>query len=138
MTFTVSNQQILYILVKTKRESTAFPKATQKGRRRKQNEVLEETQLAVTLLGGFRAEESYRLPDTDITKSAVYFPGYFENQRFAYQKEELSGIELLTLEEAAACLRFESAKRILSEADLFLHEKSSLLRKKYKRLPKIG
>ncbi len=122
--FTRIDHQIQYIIIKNMEGICGFPKGHVEGKETEtqtaKREVYEETQILAELLEGFRVEESYLLPNTDITKQVVYFLGYFENQNFVYQKEELTGIALVSFEEALAMLPFESSRKILTEANDFL------------------
>ncbi len=122
--FTREAGQIKYLLIQNREGIYGFPKGhMEPGETEVETalrEVREETQLIVALIDGFRTEDSHLIPRTDIMKDIVYFLGYFENQCFAYQKEELTGIALLTFEEALPRFQFESSKRILKEAHDFL------------------
>ncbi len=125
--YTKVGEEIRYVIVKNLEGICGFPKGhVEKNETETETalrEVLEETGLHVELVAGFRTEDSHLLPNTDITKDIVYFLGYYEGQELNYQKEELSGIELLSYGEAMPMFRFESSKRILTEAHEFLNKK---------------
>ena len=85
-------------------------------------EVVEEVGLRPRFLEGFRAEEAYLLPGKQNTgKRVVYFLAEFENQTIRIQKEELRGAQLLPFEAAVNRLEFDDARRILENANQFLH-----------------
>ncbi len=125
--YTKSNSQIKYVIVKDMNGIFGFPKGhMEKGETELQTakrEVYEETGLAVKLLDSFRSQETYNLPNTEIQKQVIYFLGYFENQNFICQKEELSEILLLSYCDAANALQLEDKKQILREANEFLTKK---------------
>ncbi len=119
--FTRTDDGIRYILIQNKQKIYGFPKGhVENGETEKETakrEILEETGLSVELLDGFRMDDCYRLPGTKTMKDVVYFLGYFEGQVFRYQEKELSGIALLSYEEAVERLPFVSLKRILTAAN---------------------
>ncbi len=125
--YTVADGERLYIIIKSRGGVFGFPKGHVEGgeseRETALREVREETALHVELVDGFRAEDGYMLPGRSVRKDVVYFLGYFEGQKFEYQKKELSGIELLPFDEALARLKHSSTRRILREADAFLQER---------------
>ncbi len=122
--YTKINGQIKYVVVKNPEGICGFPKGHVEAHESESEtalrEVLEETGLRVELIDGFRTEDSHIIPGTDITKDIVYFLGFYKDQKIKYQKEELSGFELLTYGEAMPMFKFESSKRILTEANDFL------------------
>jgi len=84
-------------------------------------EIQEEVGLSVSLINGFRAEDSYPLPSKPNTqKHVVYFLAEFSGQDFRMQPEEVSAIYLLPYEDALNLLPFPEAKRILTEANQFI------------------
>ena len=83
-------------------------------------EIYEEVGLRVTLLPGFRTVDEHELPrKKGIIKRIVYFAAQYHGQDIRYQRKELSGASLMTLDEAMRVFQFESSKRILAEADAF-------------------
>ena len=123
--FTRNNGRILYLLIRNLEGFYGFPKGhTEPGETEHETalrEVFEEVGLRVTLLDGFRTEDSHPIPwKPDIIKHIVYFLGEYENQEFTYQREELSSAVLTDFEQAMTFLQFESSKRILTEANLYL------------------
>ena len=86
-------------------------------------EIREETGLDVSLIGDFRREEFYSLPNKpDVQKKVIYFLAEFTGQQIVIQPEEISACYLLPYEEALEHLPFPEAKRILSQAHDFLKE----------------
>lgn len=123
--YKVIDGQIYYLLVANLQGIFGFPKGhvepNETEAQTALREVYEETNLRITLINGFRTTDEHPIPSRKNTwKQIVYFLGTFENQTYAYQKKELSGIRLATYEEALSLFQFESSKRILKEANDFL------------------
>ncbi len=127
--FTEVEGKIKYIIIRSKRGLCGFPKGhVESGESEKATagrEVKEETSLNVTFVKGFRMADSYMLPKTRSMKDVIYFLGYYKDQEYKPQKKELSGIELLSYEEALKRLVFKNAKDILIAADNFIKDNSS-------------
>ena len=86
-------------------------------------EIKEETGLSVTLLSGFRTEDSHALVREgrpDVTKHIVYFLAEYDGQALHAQAGEVSAIALMTFDEAMAAFQFESSRRILREAAAYI------------------
>ena len=123
--FKVIDGQIYYLLAANLQGVFGFPKghmeADETETQTALREVYEETNLRITLLDGFRTTDEHPIPSKkDTMKQIVYFLGTFEDQSYAYQKEELSDLRLVTYEEALNLFQFESSKRIIKEANDFL------------------
>lgn len=125
--FTRVNDQVKYLLIANLKEIYGFPKGhVEPGETEEATalrEIREETGLRVTLLAGFRTVDEHLIPEkTDTMKQIVYFLAEYEGQEITYQKEELSGAYLVSYEEAMGMFQFESSRRILREADIFLQQ----------------
>ena len=91
-------------------------------------EIREEVGLRVRLFDGFRTEVERPLPKKPgVIKTIVYFVAEYAGQEIRPQPTELSGAELLSYEEAMAVLEFDTAKRVLNEANAFLIAHTSAL-----------
>ena len=86
--------------------------------------VYEETNLKIKLIGDFKTMDEHLIPSKkDTVKQIVYFLGEFDDyEKIVFQKEELSGVELVDYEEAIDMFQYESSKRILMEANEFLNK----------------
>ena len=123
--FTRTDKGVKYLLIANLKGIYGFPKGhVEAGETEEQTalrEIREETGLQVTLVPGFRAVDEHLIPEKqDTMKQIVYFLAEYEGQEVAYQKEELSGAYLVSYEEAMGMFQFESSRRILTEANLFL------------------
>lgn len=86
-------------------------------------EIREEVGLRVSLIDGFRAEDSYFLPNKPgCRKQVVYFLAEFTGRQVRIQPEEISAAYSVSCEEALDLLPFPEAKRILTLAHTFLRE----------------
>ena len=128
--YTRQNGIPLYVIVQSKQGFFGFPKGHMEGTETEEEtalrEIKEETGLSVTLLPIFRTEDEHLIPWTHkepVMKHIVYFLAEYENQSPQAQEEELSSIRLLPYEEAMALFQFESSRRILTEAHLFLQQR---------------
>jgi bis(5'-nucleosidyl)-tetraphosphatase len=84
-------------------------------------EIREETGLNVNIISGFRIVDEHPIPNKpDVMKRVIYFSAEFVNQIIKYQKEELLGAYLMTYNEAMNAFQFDSSKRILEKADIFI------------------
>ena len=124
--FTRTERGIRYVIVESLEGIHGFPKGhAEPGETERETalrEIREETGLEVRLLEGFRAEDEYALPKKPGTvKRVVYFLGECNSRRPEPQRSELLSVKLLSFDEAAAVLEYESSRRILREADKFLH-----------------
>ena len=128
--FTQEGGQIRYVIVQSKEGFYGFPKGhMEPGETEEETalrEIREETGLKVSLLKGFRTEDSYPLiregkPDT--IKRIVYFLAQYTAQTPVAQESELSSIHLMDYGTAMAAFQFESSRRILTEANGWLLEK---------------
>ena len=120
--FTRENGTVRYVITESIRHFFGFPKGhVEAGESEEETalrEVLEETGLCVSLIDGFRMEDTYsfRNADETIEKQVVYFLGEYERQVPKAQESELSSIRLCDYEEALSLLRFDGQREILKKA----------------------
>ena len=124
--FTIVDNCIKYLLIQNRNGIYGFPKGhVEKGESETETalrEVYEEVGIKVKLIDGFRTEDEYLISKkSNIIKHIVYFLGEYYNQKFNYQKEELSDAKLVDYETAVTLFQFESSKRILKEVNDFLY-----------------
>lgn len=128
--FTQVDGHLRYVIVQSKEGFYGFPKGhMEPGETEEETalrEIWEETGLKVSLLEGFRTEDSHPLiregkPDT--VKHIVYFLAQYASQTPVAQESELSSIHLMDYGTAMAAFQFESSRRILTEANGWLLEK---------------
>lgn len=124
--FTKENQQIKYVIVRSKEGIYGFPKGHVEGTENETEtalrEITEETGLIVRLIDGFRTEDTHSFISNGKTKlkHIVYFLAEYSNQVPKAQETELSSVHLMDYETALSVFQFESSKRLLSEAHNFL------------------
>lgn len=116
---------IRYVIIRSKGGVHGFPKGhverDETERETALREIREEVGLCVDILDGFRTEVERPLPKKPgVIKTIVYFLATYEGQEIRPQPTELSGAELLTYEEAMEILEFDTAKRVLNEANAYL------------------
>lgn len=126
--FTMAPEGTKYLLVRSLEGFWGFPKGHMElGETELETalrEIKEETGLDVRLLDGFRTTDEHTLAregHPERIKQIVYFLAAYDHQEFCPQETEISDIALMTFDEALAAFQFESSKRILTEADVFLH-----------------
>ena len=84
-------------------------------------EIREEVGLTVTLMNGFRTEETYQLPNKpDTQKTVVYFLAEFADQTVQIQPEEVTEASLVPYEEAMKLLTHQEVKNLLIQADQYI------------------
>ena len=123
---------IRYLIIRSKGGVHGFPKGhverDETERETALREIREEVGLRVRLFDGFRTEVERPLPKKPgVIKTIVYFVAEYAGQEIRPQPTELSGAELLSYEEAMAVLEFDTAKRVLNEANAFLIAHTSAL-----------
>lgn len=123
--FTRINSKIKYLLIKNLSGIYGFPKGHVEDKETEEEtalrEVFEEVGLSVKLVPNFRSYDEYFILEKENTiKQIVYFLGEYGDQKFTYQKEELSDALLVDYHTAMTLFQFESSKRILTEANEFL------------------
>lgn len=124
--FTVENNNIKYVIIRSKDGIYGFPKGHMEGAESETEtalrEVSEETGLIVRLIDGFKTEDVYTFFRNGETRSKhiVYFLAEYANQTPKAQEEELSSLHLMDYDAAISVFQFESSKRLLSKAHAFL------------------
>ena len=123
--FTRQDNTVKYLIIRHRGGHCGFPKGhMEPGETEKETalrEIYEEVGLTVSLAEGFRAEETYLLPNKPNTqKTVVYFLAEFSGQSIRVQPEEVADFYLLPYEEALALLPFPEARHILTEAHQFI------------------
>lgn len=126
--FTRDNGSIRYLIIQSKEGFFGFPKGHMESGETERDtalrEIREETGLTVSLLEGFRTEDSHPFVKNgeERMKHIVYFLAEYDNQIPKAQEEELDGIRLMDYETAMEAFQFESSRRILAEAYRYLTE----------------
>lgn len=123
--FTRQNGEILYVIIRSTGNDFGFPKGHMEPGEDEYatalREIREEVGLKVSIMNGFRMEDTYPLPNKPgVTKQVVYFLAEYSGQEIHFQPEELSGAYLMPYEEALRTLSFRETKSILAEANRFL------------------
>lgn len=126
--FTRINNEIKYLLIRNLSGIYGFPKGhVEKGETEEETalrEIFEEVGLLVKLIPGFRSYDEYPILEKKNTiKQIIYFLGEYTEQKFIYQKEELTDALLVDYDTAIFLFQFDSSKRILTEANEFLLSK---------------
>lgn len=106
----------------------AFPKGhVEEGETERQTaarEVREETGASVRLLDGYRETVTYS-PARGVSKDVVFFVGEITGGRLHAQPEEVRTLELLSLDEAACRLTYQTDRSLLEKAKgLILSQKT--------------
>ena len=120
--FTKKNGAVRYVIIESVRHFLGFPKGHVEGGESEEEaairEVLEETGLSVSLIDGFRMEDTYsfRIGGEIIEKQVVYFLGEYAHQVPRAQESELAAIHLFDYKTARASLKFKTQKEILRAA----------------------
>ena len=123
--FTRETGEIRYLIIRHIGGHCGFPKGhMEQGETERETalrEIREEVGLSCSLLEGFRAEDTYPLPNKPgVTKQVTYFLAEYAGQQFRTQPEEIREAYLLPFSGAMEMLPFPEAKRVLREAHRFL------------------
>ena len=123
--FTRHDGKTKYVIIKSTEGYYGFPKGhIESGESEEETalrEIREETGLNVNITSGFRIVDEHSLPNkSNVMKRVIYFLAEFNNQIIKYQKEELLGAYLMSYNEAMNAIQFDSSKRILEKADIFI------------------
>lgn len=124
--FTRENNNIKYVIIRSKEGIYGFPKGHIEGKESETEtalrEISEETGLSVQLIDNFKTEDTHAFTRNGETrlKHIVYFLAEYSNQIPKAQEEELSSLHLMDYDAAISVFQFESSKRLLSEAHAFL------------------
>ena len=100
--FTKKDDEILYVIVKSKEGVYGFPKGHAEPNESEQQtairEIKEETNLDVKIINGFRVTCEYEVPDEkDTIKDLVLFLAEYKNQPLVPRQGEIRRIQLLYL-----------------------------------------
>jgi len=123
--FTRQESGIRYLIIRHLGGHCGFPKGHMEPGETEPDtalrEIREEVGLTVSLIDGFRAEDTYPLPSKPGTqKQVVYFLAEFQGQSVRIQPGEVAASYLASYEEALELLPFPEAKRVLNEAHQFI------------------
>ena len=90
-------------------------------------ELKEETNIEVEIIDGFRYQIEYKFPNkTNVMKRSVYFLGKCLEDDIVCREGEVSEAMFVSFERAIELLPFEDTKKILKEADAYVHVKKSM------------
>ena len=125
--YTLNNGKPQYVIIQSLEGFYGFPKGHIENNETEKEaalrEIYEEVGLHPVFVDGFRTVDEHPIPKSKgVIKQIVYFLAEYNDQQIRFQKEELLGADLMDFKEAMNVLQFESSKRILSEANLFLIE----------------
>lgn len=125
--FTRRSAEIQYVILRSTDGDYGFPKGHMEAGETELStalrEIREEIGVRPTMVDGFRMETSYPLPNKPgVIKQVVYFLAEYACQELHPQPEELDAVYLMSRENALQVLTFADTKRILTEADRFLHQ----------------
>lgn len=123
--FTRIDDENKYVLVQSKRGHFGFPKGhVEEGETEietAKREVFEEVRLSPTIISGFRKVSEYLIPNTDIKKQVIFFLGFYKSEEIIVQETELNNAVLVSYDDAMDLLKHENNKKILMEANNYLH-----------------
>ena len=123
--FTYRDNAVHYLIIRHLGGHCGFPKGHMNPGESEQEtairEIQEEVGITVSLIDGFRIEETYLLPNKpDTQKTVVYFLAEFANQKVCIQPEEISASYLLPYEEALKLLTHQEAQNILTQVNQYI------------------
>ena len=123
--FTWEAGELRYLIIRHVGGHCGFPKGhMEPGETERETalrEIREEVGLSCILREGFRAEDTYPLPNKPgVTKQVTYFLAEYAGQQIRTQPEEIREAYLLPYSEAMEMLPFPEVKRVLREAHRFL------------------
>lgn len=119
-----NNGRLEYLIVQSKRDDHwGFAKGhVEEGENEIQTakrEVLEETNLVVELLEGFRETKEY-YPKENLHKEVVFFIGKAQVYNIKIQEEEVEAYKFSTFEEVYSTITYDSDKDVLTKANEYL------------------
>lgn len=122
--YKIENGIQLYLSIKSKRDGHwGFAKGhVEQGETELETarrEVLEETNIKVNILEGFRVTKEYA-PNENIHKMVVFFIGNSENYTVKIQEEEVEDFKISTYKDIYQLLTYESDKDVLKKANEYL------------------
>lgn len=122
--FTIKDNSIKYVIVKSLKGFYGFPKGhIEPGESKDEaalREIHEETGINPTIIPGFEKTIEYSPGDKDVLKHATFLLAEYQNQEIKFQKEELEYASLMSFDEALNAFQMESLKDILKSADSFI------------------
>lgn len=128
--FTRTAAGVRYLLVRSMAGVWGFPKGHAEGGESASEtaarEIREETGLSVHWIEGFCTTDTYPIRQAglpDAQKEVVYFLAEYREQTYRAQESEILQIGLFDYDAALAALTFESARRVLREADTFIKKR---------------
>lgn len=131
--FRNENDKIRYLIIRQKNDSHwGFPKGHVEERETEREtairEVKEETGLSVNILDNFRVRDKYFV-NGNTMKEVIFFLGKAETSSINMQFEEISDYKWADDSLAMQLLTYESSKKVLYKADLYIR---NILKDKYK------
>ena len=128
--FTRDGDGVKYVIIRMKSGNHGFPKGrAETGETEEETarrEICEEVGLTVDFADGFKTVDIHPIPGKDFKKHVTYFLAEYKDQTLVAQETEITDISLLPYDEAVSLLEFESARRVLREADRFIKNKDQL------------
>ena len=124
--FTEEDDSIKFLIVQSHKGICGFPKGhiedNETEKETALREIYEETGVNAYFIDGFKTKETYTFESDGkpINKQVVYYLTRFENQNIRILKEDVYSVDLLDYDTAMQLLKFESAKRILTDANCFI------------------
>lgn len=123
--YTRIKNQIKYVIIKSLLGDYGFPKGHMEKDETEMEtalrEIYEETNLEPTIIKTFREVDEYPLPNKEnVMKRSIFYLAHYEDQDIKHQLEELHSAELMSYEEAMEALSFDSSKKILEKAHLYI------------------
>ena len=124
--YTRIDNEIYYVIIESTEGIHGFPKGHMEKDETEEEtalrEIYEEVHLQPEIIGDFRISEEYDIPRRNSHKTNIYFIATYQDQEIKIQEEELNSARLLPFKEAFDILEYESAKKILKEADSFIRD----------------
>ena len=121
--YTRLDNVIHYLLIRDNHGNYGFPKGHLEDNETDVEaairEIKEETNIDITLDTSFKQELNYVMPN-GVDKTAIYYLGYFENQKTNKQIGEVEEIILLPYKEALDTLTFNNMKEALIKAERYI------------------
>lgn len=123
--YTVSDDKIKYLLIKSQNGDIGFPKGhIEQGENEKSaalREIYEETSIKADIIGDFKTEIQYTMPNGK-SKTVVYFTAVYADQTPKHNDGfEHNEYMLLEYDDAFNSLTFENTKEILTKANEFIN-----------------
>lgn len=122
--FRKEKDKIEYLIIRQKNDSHwGFPKGHVEDRETEnetaKREVKEETGLTVNILDNFRVTDKYFVKGNTM-KEVVFFLGKVQDPKVTIQPEEISDYKWVDEGSAKELLTYESSKKIMFKADLYI------------------